>query len=156
MDYVSLLLLTCLFLLLLLLQWRFPLRRQHFCALRRLVRNFLLSVSGFAVVRLGNAADSTGTLCLGATSPRWAAELADAHRLDGGDRNVFADGLRLLVVAPGQSSGPVPLALSQRASHRSRPGREHCRPIPFRRDGLLGGIFLSLAVVSFGVRSWTF
>jgi hypothetical protein len=51
-DYVSPLLLTCLLLALLLLQWRFPLRRQHFSALRRLVRNFLLSIPGFAVVRL--------------------------------------------------------------------------------------------------------
>jgi sterol desaturase/sphingolipid hydroxylase (fatty acid hydroxylase superfamily) len=51
-DYVSPLLLTCLLLALLLLQWRFPLRRQHFSALRRFVRNFLLSIPGFAVVRL--------------------------------------------------------------------------------------------------------
>ena len=36
---------------LLLLQWRFPLRRQHFSVLRRLVRNFVLSIPGFAIVR---------------------------------------------------------------------------------------------------------
>ncbi len=40
------------FLALFLLQWRFPLRRQHFSMLRRLVRNFVLSIPGFAVVRL--------------------------------------------------------------------------------------------------------
>jgi len=40
------------FLVLLLLQWQFPLRRQHFSALRRLARNFVLSIPGFAIVRL--------------------------------------------------------------------------------------------------------
>ena len=52
MDYVGRPLLACLFLALLLLQWRFPLRRQHFNALHRLVRNFVLSIPGFAIVRL--------------------------------------------------------------------------------------------------------
>jgi sterol desaturase/sphingolipid hydroxylase (fatty acid hydroxylase superfamily) len=52
MDYVGRPLLACLFLALLLLQWRFPLRRQHFSALHRLVRNFVLSIPGFAIVRL--------------------------------------------------------------------------------------------------------
>src|SRR5207253_11201190 len=51
-DYIGNPLLTCLFLALLLLQWRFPLRRQHFRVLHRLVRNFVLSIPGFAVVRL--------------------------------------------------------------------------------------------------------
>jgi sterol desaturase/sphingolipid hydroxylase (fatty acid hydroxylase superfamily) len=36
---------------LLFLQWRFPLRRQHFVFLRRLVRNYLVSIPGFVVVR---------------------------------------------------------------------------------------------------------
>jgi sterol desaturase/sphingolipid hydroxylase (fatty acid hydroxylase superfamily) len=40
------------FLVLLLLQCRFPLRRQHFSVLHRLVRNFVLSIPGFAIVRL--------------------------------------------------------------------------------------------------------
>jgi len=44
--------LACVFLALLWLQWRFPLRRQHFSVLHRLVRNFLLSIPGFAIVRL--------------------------------------------------------------------------------------------------------
>lgn len=52
MDYVGRPLLTCVFLALLLLQWRFPLRRQDFSVLHRLVRNFVLSIPGFAIVRL--------------------------------------------------------------------------------------------------------
>src|SRR5438046_6149906 len=52
MDYVGTPLLTCLFLVLLWLQWRFPLRRYHFSVLHRLVRNFVLSIPGFAIVRL--------------------------------------------------------------------------------------------------------
>jgi sterol desaturase/sphingolipid hydroxylase (fatty acid hydroxylase superfamily) len=38
--------------ILLLLQWRFPLRRQHFSLLRRLIRNYVLSIPGFVIVRL--------------------------------------------------------------------------------------------------------
>ena len=52
MDYVGRPLLACVFLGLFWLQWRFPLRRQHFSALHRLVRNFVLSIPGFAIVRL--------------------------------------------------------------------------------------------------------
>src|SRR5213076_1233559 len=52
MDYVVRPLLACVLLALLCLQWRFPLRRQHFSALHRLVRNFVLSIPGFAIVRL--------------------------------------------------------------------------------------------------------
>jgi sterol desaturase/sphingolipid hydroxylase (fatty acid hydroxylase superfamily) len=52
MDYVGRPLLGCLFVALLLLQWRFPLRRQHFSVLHRLVRNFVLSIPGFAIARL--------------------------------------------------------------------------------------------------------
>jgi sterol desaturase/sphingolipid hydroxylase (fatty acid hydroxylase superfamily) len=51
-DYIGQLLLASAFLVLLLLQWRFPLRRQHFSMLHRLVRNFVLSIPGFAIVRL--------------------------------------------------------------------------------------------------------
>ena len=43
---------AALFLVLLLLQWKFPLRRQHFSALRRLVRNALFSAPGFALARI--------------------------------------------------------------------------------------------------------
>src|SRR2546430_9407638 len=52
MDYVGRPLLASVFVALLWLQWRFPLRRQHFSMLHRLVGNFLLSIPGFAVVRL--------------------------------------------------------------------------------------------------------
>jgi sterol desaturase/sphingolipid hydroxylase (fatty acid hydroxylase superfamily) len=52
MDYVGRPVLACIFLALFLLQWRYPLRRQHFKVLYRLVRNFVLSIPGFAVVRL--------------------------------------------------------------------------------------------------------
>ena len=51
-DYIGRPVLGCVFLALLWLQWRFPLRRQHFSLLRRLVRNFVLSIPGFAIVRL--------------------------------------------------------------------------------------------------------
>src|SRR5437763_17141075 len=51
MDYVGRPMLACIFLVLLLLQWRFPLRRQHFSVVNRLVRNFLLSLPGFGIVR---------------------------------------------------------------------------------------------------------
>src|SRR5437879_8501703 len=52
MDYVGRPVLACVFLALLWLQWRFSLRRQHFSMLHRLVRNFVLSIPGFAIVRL--------------------------------------------------------------------------------------------------------
>ena len=52
MDYVGRPMLACMFLGLLWLQWRFPLRRQQFKMLHRLVRNFVLSIPGFAIVRL--------------------------------------------------------------------------------------------------------
>ena len=52
MDNIGNPLLTCLFIILLLLQWRFPLRRQHFKMLHRLIRNFVLSLPGFFLVRL--------------------------------------------------------------------------------------------------------
>jgi sterol desaturase/sphingolipid hydroxylase (fatty acid hydroxylase superfamily) len=51
-DYIGRPLLGGIFLALLWLQWRFPLRRQHFSMLHRLVRNFVLSIPGFAIVRL--------------------------------------------------------------------------------------------------------
>ncbi len=51
-DYIGRPLLGALFLALLYLQWRRPLRRQHFTMVGRLVRNFVLSIPGFAIVRL--------------------------------------------------------------------------------------------------------
>jgi sterol desaturase/sphingolipid hydroxylase (fatty acid hydroxylase superfamily) len=52
LDFVGQSLLACVFVGLLVLQWRFPLRRQHFSTLRRLLRNFVMSIPGFAVLRL--------------------------------------------------------------------------------------------------------
>jgi sterol desaturase/sphingolipid hydroxylase (fatty acid hydroxylase superfamily) len=46
------LLLAGIFIILLLLQWRFPLRQHYFSVVRRLVRNWILSIPGFVVVRL--------------------------------------------------------------------------------------------------------
>jgi sterol desaturase/sphingolipid hydroxylase (fatty acid hydroxylase superfamily) len=43
--------LAAIVIMLLFLQWRFPLRRQHFAVLRRLVRNYAVSLPGFVIVR---------------------------------------------------------------------------------------------------------
>jgi sterol desaturase/sphingolipid hydroxylase (fatty acid hydroxylase superfamily) len=51
-DSIATPLLAAFVLMLLVLQWRFPLRRQHFAFLRRLVRNYLLSIPGFVIMRL--------------------------------------------------------------------------------------------------------
>ncbi len=77
---------ACVFLALLWLQWRFPLRRQHFSALHRLVRNFVLSIPGFAIVRLAMlpiplavatwAQDRHIGLLNWVALPRWAAGIA--------------------------------------------------------------------------------
>ena len=50
-DYIGRPLLTGIFLVLFFLQLRFPLRRQHFHVWGRLVRNCILSIPGFAIVR---------------------------------------------------------------------------------------------------------
>ena len=52
LDQFGALILVGLFLLLLFLQRKFPLRHQNFSALRRLVRNTLFSASGFALARI--------------------------------------------------------------------------------------------------------
>ena len=44
--------LIAIFLLLLFLQWKFPLRRQNFSKLRRFIRNTLFSSPGFALARI--------------------------------------------------------------------------------------------------------
>jgi sterol desaturase/sphingolipid hydroxylase (fatty acid hydroxylase superfamily) len=51
MDHIGLLVPAGIFLVLFLLQWRFPLRCQYFHLLRRLIRNFVFSIPGFAIVR---------------------------------------------------------------------------------------------------------
>jgi len=52
LDSVANPLLVAIVLVLLLLQWRFPLRRQHCALLRRLIRNYVVSIPGFVIVRL--------------------------------------------------------------------------------------------------------
>ena len=51
-DSVANPLLVALVFVLLLLQWRFPLRRLHFAVFRRLIRNYTLSIPGFVILRL--------------------------------------------------------------------------------------------------------
>src|SRR5437870_11744247 len=92
MDYVGRPLLACVFLALLWLQWRFPLRRQHFSVLHRLVRNFVLSIPGFAVVRFAMlpipiaaamcARDSHIGLLNWVAPPGWAACIATFLLMD--------------------------------------------------------------------------
>src|SRR6266498_4064323 len=83
MDYVGRPLLACVFVALLWLQWRFPLRRQHFSMLHRLVRNFVLSIPGFAIVRLAMLAKDRhmGLLNLLAL-PEWVAGIATFLLMD--------------------------------------------------------------------------
>jgi sterol desaturase/sphingolipid hydroxylase (fatty acid hydroxylase superfamily) len=52
LDSVANPVLAALVVVLLILQWRFPLRRQHYRVLRRLVRNYVVSIPGFVIVRL--------------------------------------------------------------------------------------------------------
>jgi sterol desaturase/sphingolipid hydroxylase (fatty acid hydroxylase superfamily) len=51
LDYIGSPLIVCLFAALLFLQWRFPLRSQHFSALRRVGRNLIVSLPSHAVLR---------------------------------------------------------------------------------------------------------
>ncbi len=51
LDFVGTPLIICLFLALLFLQRRYPLRRQHLSMLRRLVRNLIVSIPSHAVLR---------------------------------------------------------------------------------------------------------
>ena len=52
LDYVGSPILWGLFTLLFFLQWKYPLRRRHFSVLRRLARNFVMSVPAFVLLRL--------------------------------------------------------------------------------------------------------
>ncbi|PYL08008.1 MAG: fatty acid hydroxylase [Verrucomicrobia bacterium] len=91
-DYAGQLLLACLFVALLWLQWRFPLRRRHFSVLHRLVRNFVVSIPGFAIVRLAMlpipmsgaiwAQDRHIGLLNWLTLPGWAAAAATFLLMD--------------------------------------------------------------------------
>ena len=51
LDYIGSPLIACLFAALLFLQWRFPLRSQHFSTLRRVGRNLIVSLPSHAVLR---------------------------------------------------------------------------------------------------------
>lgn len=91
-DYVGRPLLACMLIALFWLQWRFPLRRQQFRTLHRLIRNFLLSVPGFAVVRLAMlpiplaaamwAQDRHSGLLNWLALPRWVAVVATFPLMD--------------------------------------------------------------------------
>src|SRR5947207_15978622 len=50
-DYLGPPVLSVIFVALLVLQWRFPLRRQHFSALHRLIRNLVPSIPSHALLR---------------------------------------------------------------------------------------------------------
>jgi sterol desaturase/sphingolipid hydroxylase (fatty acid hydroxylase superfamily) len=52
LDYMGSPVFITLFALLLFLQWKWPLRRRHFSVLRRLARNFALSIPAFLLLRL--------------------------------------------------------------------------------------------------------
>jgi sterol desaturase/sphingolipid hydroxylase (fatty acid hydroxylase superfamily) len=52
LDDVGGVFLACFFVALLLLQWKYPLRRQQFSKLRRLLRNAIFSAPGFALARV--------------------------------------------------------------------------------------------------------
>ena len=52
LDYLGSPIFVAIFALLLFLQWKWPLRRAHFPVLRRLARNFLMSVPAWGLLRL--------------------------------------------------------------------------------------------------------
>jgi sterol desaturase/sphingolipid hydroxylase (fatty acid hydroxylase superfamily) len=52
LDYVGSPIFVLLFVLLLFLQWKYPLRRRHFSVLRRLGRNYVFSLPAFVLLRL--------------------------------------------------------------------------------------------------------
>src|SRR5436189_6161500 len=52
LDHIGSPIFCALFAVLLLLQWKWPLRRAHFSVLRRVVRNFVMSVPAFVFLRL--------------------------------------------------------------------------------------------------------
>jgi sterol desaturase/sphingolipid hydroxylase (fatty acid hydroxylase superfamily) len=85
-------LLTAVFVALLWLQWRFPLRQQHFAALRRIVRNLLLSAPSHAVFRFAMlpvplaiaawAQDRHLSLLNSVTLPGWARAVVTFPLMD--------------------------------------------------------------------------
>jgi sterol desaturase/sphingolipid hydroxylase (fatty acid hydroxylase superfamily) len=91
-DDVGKSLLACMLLVLLFVQWQFPLRRQNFSVLHRLVRNFVLSIPGLAIVRLAMlpipiaiaawAQDRHVGLLNWLSLPAWAAAIATFLLMD--------------------------------------------------------------------------
>ena len=101
MDHIGLLVPAGIFLVLFLLQWRFPLRCQYFHLLRRLIRNFVFSIPGFAIVRFATLPIPVGAGRLDAKASCWLTELDANAAMDCDHRNVSVDGLCVLVVALG-------------------------------------------------------
>lgn len=92
LDSVSTPLLAGVFLALLWLQWRFPLRRQHFSIVRRIARNLVLSIPSHAILRwamlpipiavAGWAQDRHVGLLNWVTLPAWARMIATLFLMD--------------------------------------------------------------------------
>jgi sterol desaturase/sphingolipid hydroxylase (fatty acid hydroxylase superfamily) len=92
LDNIGAPILTVAFVALLVLQWRFPLRRQHFAALRRVIRNLILSLPSTAIFRWLMLpiplalADWAHTHQIGLLNwlalPRWAALIATFLLMD--------------------------------------------------------------------------
>src|SRR5262249_37602731 len=150
MDYVGRPLLGCLFLVLLLLQWRFPLRRQHFSMLHRLVRNFVLSIPGFAIVRL---AMLPFPIALALWAPDRSIGLLSCRPLPGW-LAVIATGLRMDYAYEWWhwAMDMVPLLWIFHYVHHTDLGLDVSTAARFHFGEMLFSIaFLSLAVIVFGV-----
>jgi hypothetical protein len=129
------LLLAGIFIILLLLQWRFPLRQHYFSVVRRLVRNWILSIPGFVVVRLAMLPAPMAAAIWAQDRQVGLLNWLSLPTLAVWTRDLSAHGLRLLVVALGQPYDPALLAVPQCAPYRPRPRCEYGRAISFRRNG---------------------
>src|SRR5260370_10454645 len=74
---------------------------------------------------LGRIADSSGVSRVDAGATFWSAQLGGTADLGSCHLRLFANGLRVLVVALGEPHDFALLAISQRPPHRPRYGREH-------------------------------
>lgn len=142
-----------LFLFLLFLQWKWPLRRQHFSVLRRIARNLFFSAPGLALARIS-------LVPIPIVASVWASNhgIGLLHWLPGLPPLVAVPLGVLLMdyaywVACGAAPHPVPLALPQCASLRPRYGCEHRDSFSSRR----GDLFRALprhCVIVFGIDLW--
>ena len=92
LDFVGTPVLIIVFLTLLWLQWKFPLRRQHFSLLVRIVRNLLLSIPSHSILRWAmlpiavTVAAWAGTRHIGLLNwipmPMWARVIASVLMMD--------------------------------------------------------------------------